>query len=542
MHDNRQNDRDHDRDHDPPEPCSTASDQNNNTTTTTSTNDSYCDKRDSLSPSLFRQSPRSSTSPTPYLTYGGGTTSCTRASPLRQALSSPTPPASSTSTATPLLKASLNCPPVAHNGLLVPERDGSPSSTSSPGLQQARTNGSVDLSLSSRKRRIIEISTTNPTTGSPPKSPVPDGKRSSQGGTNPEMYSNLLMQLRQQNTQQPGNRSPFGSSSAAKMSAAARKEKLKCQTCFQCPVCKKRFQRHIAMNAHFQNEHIGQAHAEKVCLLCSYKAKDVQAIRTHLNEDHHINLDNPSSCRVEPESGVSITTVAAVSPVRSETYSCPSLNVTSSQGIGSSYSYSSLPPSPTKSTDRSFFSQTSRDRSLSPEQAPSPTPNQQRNGEGSNDGVPVLAISPQAIQERLEALSNEIKMESRDDENHAKDLRVFRQGSFHDKSGAVIVRKIQVPSANSKVEPIPRTGPSSIPIITLSSTGNAKSSGAKDASPPGTQPWSCQHCTIIFPNQTLYFLHRGFHSEGNPWRCNGCRTQCTDMYDFNAHLVSDRHH
>ena len=53
--------------------------------------------------------------------------------------------------------------------------------------------------------------------------------------------------------------------------------------------------------------------------------------------------------------------------------------------------------------------------------------------------------------------------------------------------------------------------------------------------------WQCQHCNITFPNQTLYFLHRGFHSETDPWRCNGCGLKCSDLYDFNTHLVSDPH-
>ena len=54
--------------------------------------------------------------------------------------------------------------------------------------------------------------------------------------------------------------------------------------------------------------------------------------------------------------------------------------------------------------------------------------------------------------------------------------------------------------------------------------------------------WQCQHCNIIFPDQTLYFLHRGFHSNTNPWKCNGCGQRCLDMYDFNTHLMSDVHH
>jgi Pyruvate/2-oxoacid:ferredoxin oxidoreductase delta subunit len=41
--------------------------------------------------------------------------------------------------------------------------------------------------------------------------------------------------------------------------------------------------------------------------------------------------------------------------------------------------------------------------------------------------------------------------------------------------------------------------------------------------------WRCQHCSITFPNQTLYFLHRGFHSETDPWRCNGCGLKCSNL-------------
>jgi len=53
--------------------------------------------------------------------------------------------------------------------------------------------------------------------------------------------------------------------------------------------------------------------------------------------------------------------------------------------------------------------------------------------------------------------------------------------------------------------------------------------------------WQCQHCSISFPNPTLYFLHKGFHSDNNPWRCNGCGIHCADLYDFNTHLMSDPH-
>lgn len=51
----------------------------------------------------------------------------------------------------------------------------------------------------------------------------------------------------------------------------------------------------------------------------------------------------------------------------------------------------------------------------------------------------------------------------------------------------------------------------------------------------------CSFCGIGFPDQTLYFLHKGCHSESNPWKCNICGEQCCNVYDFNSHLLSKTH-
>lgn len=51
----------------------------------------------------------------------------------------------------------------------------------------------------------------------------------------------------------------------------------------------------------------------------------------------------------------------------------------------------------------------------------------------------------------------------------------------------------------------------------------------------------CSFCGITFPDQTLYFLHKGCHSETNPWKCNICGEQCSNVYDFNSHLLSKNH-
>lgn len=51
----------------------------------------------------------------------------------------------------------------------------------------------------------------------------------------------------------------------------------------------------------------------------------------------------------------------------------------------------------------------------------------------------------------------------------------------------------------------------------------------------------CIFCGIGFPDQTLYFLHKGCHSDANPWKCNICGEQCCNVYEFNSHLLSKSH-
>ncbi|GFQ93377.1 zinc finger protein [Trichonephila clavata] len=53
---------------------------------------------------------------------------------------------------------------------------------------------------------------------------------------------------------------------------------------------------------------------------------------------------------------------------------------------------------------------------------------------------------------------------------------------------------------------------------------------------------TCVFCGIIFPDQTLYLLHRSLHSEASPWKCNLCGKTCKDKYDFNSHVISKGHY
>jgi len=81
-------------------------------------------------------------------------------------------------------------------------------------------------------------------------------------------------------------------------------------------------------------------------------------------------------------------------------------------------------------------------------------------------------------------------------------------------------------------------GNSSTPICngTITSTGQES-----DLLLNRKQILTCHFCGIEFPDETLYFLHKGCHCESNPWKCNICGEQLNNVYEFNSHLLSKSH-
>lgn len=79
---------------------------------------------------------------------------------------------------------------------------------------------------------------------------------------------------------------------------------------------------------------------------------------------------------------------------------------------------------------------------------------------------------------------------------------------------------------------------------TITSTGPEQPSDSSLWRTTGKKSLSslqCIFCGIGFPDQTLYFLHKGCHSDANPWKCNICGEQCCNVYEFNSHLLSKSH-
>ena len=446
-----------------------------------------------------------------------------------------------------------------------------------------------------------------------------------------EVYANLLMQLRHaqarinngsrslsplaivqqvqdHNIQESAPNSPTNVSSCNKLTAAARKEKLRLQTCFQCPVCKKRFQRHIALNAHFQNEHIGSTPSEKHCKLCTYVCPDITSIRAHLLNEHCIDLDSPSSCLVEgevnpPDLCHGVKQVPVSCPPSPSSSSSPSQlpNGTETAETGNQSKRSARGKTkgrkPNTPSSSSFD-----DHKISKERAATKSPTQKErklilldtacfddssssstaSNSSSYISSAVDAITSSSINHLTKSptnsasigyasdryLSAPIKQEMaeetlanynsiRDTCDEATDLSIKKSIPENPSSSSA---KRKYPSSSILRTPLSdknsmesdfRSLPlakklkieRSNPIDTKSSDNEiGESDAASDVVDDLVFQLKCQHCSIQFPNQTLYFLHRGFHSEGsNPWRCNGCGKCCTDMYDFNTHLMSDPH-
>lgn len=99
-------------------------------------------------------------------------------------------------------------------------------------------------------------------------------------------------------------------------------------------------------------------------------------------------------------------------------------------------------------------------------------------------------------------------------------------------------------SPNHNPESSPGDLTATITNGTITSTGSDQPSDSSMWRVTGKRILSslqCVFCGIGFPDQTLYFLHKGCHSDSNPWKCNICGEQCSNVYEFNSHLLSKSH-
>ena len=361
-----------------------------------------------------------------------------------------------------------------------------------------------------------------------------------------------------------------------------------------CPACKKRFQRHIALNAHFQNEHIsppGPNGGERTCRLCGSAFPSLGAVRHHLVVAHNIHLDSPTKCLDEAyrpphaasgskysvleaslRSGLatsgggsssSSSSSEASNGFESTEPSCSTMEVFSYSGGGSGRSspqqsdfsgaaiVSRPPPSPVHIASAAC---SSTDRS--PERSAA----QLRLRQSGQEGVVVDDVKSNGHHRQLCVITAD---EDDDDDVHVEDLSIRRPAPISPVPAVTITsrRYSPAPRPSRASPPPPQPHESAINVgrsvkqpHSNKRPRTSSTSGRRDYSPipsitttaaaanqPAGGKFTCSPCSIVFPNQTLYFLHRGFHSEANPWRCNACGHLSTDLYDFNTHLYSVAH-
>lgn len=53
--------------------------------------------------------------------------------------------------------------------------------------------------------------------------------------------------------------------------------------------------------------------------------------------------------------------------------------------------------------------------------------------------------------------------------------------------------------------------------------------------------FKCQHCSILFFERGMFFLHSSLHSPTNPWQCSICHKVCSDKNEFTLHFVNQQH-
>ncbi|XP_050426043.1 zinc finger protein ztf-16 [Adelges cooleyi] len=337
---------------------------------------------------------------------------------------------------------------------------------------------------------------------------------------------------------------------------------------FHCPICNRGFQRQIAMRAHFQNEHVGQHDMVKSCPLCNFRASSMKSLRVHFFNRHGIDLDNPGVGMMNSTSTNNLTvdfnsgnisnsgacsdSGESISGNRSESNATPPMHF-----LTPHVEISMAEPNPLECS--SFISPPIVDNSVKRDNvqnanneevvlADNDCPNSPQSTDSNSNLTTLPMLSGNTRQEgEVSTITPSvslipIKQEQGEEPSRKSNLNASHNGETESgryQSAANL-------SSLIKLSPLKSL---------LRDEFNRKINLIKtpeSSQPPNNDPnfWKCMafkktlqcsFCGIAFPDQTLYFLHKGCHSETNPWKCNICGEQCSNVYEFNSHLLSKNH-
>ncbi|XP_059485477.1 zinc finger protein ztf-16 isoform X2 [Neocloeon triangulifer] len=309
---------------------------------------------------------------------------------------------------------------------------------------------------------------------------------------------------------------------------------------YHCPICNKGFQRQIAMRAHFQNEHVGHNDVVKTCPLCTYRATSMKSLRVHFFNRHGIDLDNPatppgltnSALRFEPSdmdrSQDSTSPMQMIPPH----FLAPHVEISMAPAGGSNFHNSGgsfSPPADLSHQRPGSTNGTANSPSASPQSSNSNTPSSTAQQAAADLPPPSISLIP-------------IKQEPKEDAGSGGGAATTPERQPSDSNGQPLQESALSLIKVSPLKSLLRDeGAASAPRRGRASALAQCLEQPPRGGMPGGGCCQCVHCGIVFPDQTLYFLHKGCHSDSNPWKCNICGEQCSNIYDFNSHLLSKTH-
>lgn len=270
---------------------------------------------------------------------------------------------------------------------------------------------------------------------------------------------------------------------------------------YECRYCKKRFFRKDQMQEHSMTHIKTGVDFDCPVAFCSSKFSQHSILRSHLDEAHNISATLPASCKRCSLLFANPRRLLLHYQTRHDDREC---------GVDSSATKTNgLSPKRTRvrsSCESPSYSTALCNKDISPHRSDS-------SEKSSSPDWDQRSANPITSEDLLMmCLSSSMKQSSAADSSKAADVLAMNLWS----SDANLPCERESPSATS---------------ATTQATNTAKAKTSME----------CSHCGVTFFDETMHLLHKGLHSENDPWRCNLCGVQCIEKYMFTTHVIFASH-
>ncbi|CAP33036.1 Protein CBG14548 [Caenorhabditis briggsae] len=281
---------------------------------------------------------------------------------------------------------------------------------------------------------------------------------------------------------------------------------------FECPVslCVMQFSQHNALRAHLEETHTISATNPASCKRCNLMFANSRRLLLHFQTRHDENEGSPkkenakrkklSNGHASPEADPeSISISEQLQRMVKTEFSPP--NTESSENSTSS-EFDKIPPSP--------FPMANPDILLM-------CLNQMNQFGGFGENIPRLINIP-SVQLPLGNIPAAVKQEQ-------EQVQLWSEQTSSSVS-------VSVPSPSDQSHSPPAND------STISSMDKEQSPTPEKDEEENVE---CNHCGMIFFDNTMYLLHKSLHTEGDPFKCALCGTQCGEKYMFTTHVIFADH-